>query len=223
MLTLVIMWIVMLMIIMLLILGVDWPALASGGKNENPPPSPLCQVPYPPPGIMSRYHIHLLYVSKSIALVWSDQPQYVWRLHNRRFQICKKIHTVPKIFCDSSNVKKLNFSCYKTPIFQFQVEIAISLILNLSPWTLIIKFILLTNIVFFVIKTDYQDEFSGAALLREILAYECPQQVSCSLKVVMVMMRMMMVTMMVRYFYSKQDGSTPPSPSKKYLLYIHWT
>ena len=135
------------------------------------------------------------------------------------FKYVKKIHTVPKIFCDSSNVKKLNFSCYKTPIFQFQVEIAISLILNLSPWTLIIKFILLTNIVFFVIKTDYQDELSGAALLREILAYECPQQVSCSLKVVMVMMRMMMVTMMVRYFYFKQDGSTPPSPSFRVICW----
>ena len=40
-------------------------------------------------------------------------------------------------------------------------------------------------------------ELLGAALLGEIPAHECPQQVSCSLKVVLVMMVMVLVMMMV--------------------------
>ena len=40
-------------------------------------------------------------------------------------------------------------------------------------------------------------ELLGAALLGEIPAHECPQQVSCSLKVVLVMMAMMVMVMVI--------------------------
>ena len=84
-------------VMMLLILGVDRPPLAPRSKNENPPPPTFSQVSF-------------------ITVISITIPSITI------FTTIITTIMVITIFSASSNVKKLNFACYKTPIFQFQVD-----------------------------------------------------------------------------------------------------